>query len=341
IVGVRPGAGVDAVRAAVGTAQAETDLTIAIAYGSRRDANRIAAIDGVDFVVQGGLDEDEPVPPHQAAKGWVFHAGRQGQGLTVVDVFREGAAPFVDNSVWSREERRAQLDAQIAELAEKINAWTQEGADPADLKNQSSRLASLESQRTALRGAPKPTTGNAFDARWIELDPDAPTDAAVTTLMKTHDRAVNEANRAAFADLKPPPLGPNDVAYVGSKACATCHATAYAWWQTHPHGRAYATLETRNKEFNLDCVGCHVTGYNEPGGSTVTWNLGGALANVGCESCHGPGASHVQDPTIDMLQNPPEERCAGCHNEEHSDEFDYDTYRKAVIVPGHGLPVSP
>jgi hypothetical protein len=26
-----------------------------------------------------------------------------------------------------------------------------------------------------------------------------------------------------------------------------------------------------------------------------------------------------------------------CHNDEHSDLFDFDDYRKTLVVPGHGL----
>lgn len=338
IVGVRPGADIDAVRKAVGMARTESALTVAIVVGTRRDANRVAAIDGVDFVVQGGLDEDDPMPPHQSRRGWVLHASRQGQGVAVVDVFRNGDGAFSDASEWSRGLARDNLDNQIAELSRKIEGWKRGGADPADLQVQTDRLKGLEADRRALDQPVKPSVGNSFSVQWVELDPDAPTDPTVTGLMRAHDKAVNDANREAFADLKPPPLGPGDIAFVGSKTCSTCHGPAYAWWQAHPHGRAYETLVKRDKQYNLDCVGCHVTGYNRPGGSTVTSNLDGALVDVGCESCHGPGASHIKNPTVDMVRNPPESYCVGCHNEEHSDQFDYETYRKTVIVPGHGLP---
>ena len=90
--------------------------------------------------------------------------------------------------------------------------------------------------------------------------------------------------------------------YVGhARAAATCHETALAWWKGHAHGRAYATLEQRNKQFNLSCVGCHVTGYNQPGGATVVQNQG--LTDVGCESCHGPGSLHVADHDVDADKN--------------------------------------
>jgi hypothetical protein len=105
------------------------------------------------------------------------------------------------------------------------------------------------------------------------------------------------------------------------------------------HGHAYRTLEEVHKEFNLGCVGCHVTGYNRPGGSTVAHV--DALKDVGCESCHGPGSQHVADPgtaAVEVRLDPPEEVCTGCHNPEHSDRFHYPTYRRMMIAPGHGQP---
>ena len=341
VVGVRPGSERDAVAAALENVQAQSDLTIALVDGSRRDANRIGAIDGVDFIVQGGLDEDEPVPPHPAGKAWVLHASRQGQGLTVVDVYRtKEGEPFVDRSEWSRAEAAVQLDRQISDLSAKITGWEKSGeVDAADLEAQRSRLAGLKSDRQALDAPTASADGNALFATWIPFSKRAPRDKQVGKLMREHDQVVNEANRVAFADLEPPPLGPDDIAYVGSAACAGCHTTASWWWRNHAHGVAYLTLQQRNKEYNLDCVGCHVTGYEQPGGSTVTHNLKGALVNVGCESCHGPGAAHAKDPEkIGILRDTPESMCLLCHTPEHSDLFDYDAYRKTLVVPGHGLP---
>jgi len=340
VIGVPPGSDRDAVAAAVGTARSDTDLVVALVDGSRRDANRIGAIDGIDFVVQGGLDEDDAIPPRQAGKAWILHAGRQGQGLTVVDVYRTKAdASFVDRSEWSRQKRVGQLDRQIDDLSVKITAWDELGTvDPADLAAQRGRLAELRSARQELAAPVAQVDGNALSARWIPLAKNAPRDPEIELLMREHDKVVNDTNRIAFADLEPPPLGPDDIAYVGSAACSACHQTAFSWWRNHAHGLAYLTLQQRNKEYNLDCVGCHVTGYDEPGGSTVTHNLQGALVNVGCESCHGPGAAHTKDPEVAIIRNPPASTCLRCHNEQHSDLFDYDAYRRTLVVPGHGLP---
>ncbi len=339
IVGVRPDTKRDVAVAAVASARRQADFAIALVDGARRDANRIGAIEGVEFVIQGGLDQDAAMAPRKAGNAWVLHGSRQGQGLTVVDVYRRRKdEPFADRSEWSRTERAAQLDRQIEELTEKIDAWEKSGdIDPADLEPQRARLVNLDKERAALDAPAADLGGNAFLARWVALRKTSPTDREVESLMREHDKVVNDANRIAFADLKPPPLGPNDVAYVGSAACSGCHQSAYAWWRNHSHGVAYLTLQQRSKEYNLDCVGCHVTGYEQPGGSTVTHNLDGQLKNVGCESCHGPGAAHAKDPEISVVRVTPESTCVVCHNEQHSDLFDYEAYMKTLVVPGHGL----
>jgi hypothetical protein len=165
-------------------------------------------------------------------------------------------------------------------------------------------------------------------------------DSGVRALLTVHDARVNEHNRVALADVRPKPVRAGAPGYVGSQRCGDCHAPALAWWKGHAHGHAYATLEQRNKQFNLSCVGCHVTGYNQPGGATVVHNEG--LTDVGCESCHGPGSLHAGDPDVDADKNVTravaEPVCKQCHNPEHSDRFAYDAYRAMLMAPGHGQP---
>ena len=46
-----------------------------------------------------------------------------------------------------------------------------------------------------------------------------------------------------------------------------------------------------HKEFNLACISCHTTGWDEPGGASLARNE--ELRDVQCEVCHGPGSLHA------------------------------------------------
>ncbi len=94
----------------------------------------------------------------------------------------------------------------------------------------------------------------------------------------------------------------------------------------------------REKEYDESCVGCHVTGFRQPGGS-VTANHNN-LANVQCEACHGPGAAHIEEETrAQIVRAPGPSLCLQCHPPEHSPLFNYETYRPIILGPGHGVPV--
>jgi hypothetical protein len=121
--------------------------------------------------------------------------------------------------------------------------------------------------------------------------------------------------------------------------CQSCHAPAFECWKDTRHAGAYATLSKDFKEYNLDCVGCHVTGYERPGGSTVTFVEN--LQNVQCESCHGAGSIHSSTKTRESIRRTPlHDECKKCHHPPHVlDDWDVFEAWKHVIGPGHGLPL--
>lgn len=104
--------------------------------------------------------------------------------------------------------------------------------------------------------------------------------------------------------------------YQGTVVCASCHTQeAEAWAITH-HAVAWRTLVIRDEHENPECIGCHVMGYEQPGG----WNDDerAHLSSVGCEACHGPGGPH------DGQALEPKESCQGCHDPKHSIAFSYE-----------------
>ncbi|MEZ4337622.1 MAG: hypothetical protein R3B82_13470 [Sandaracinaceae bacterium] len=220
----------------------DADVVVALVSGDRRLARRAAALDGVDLVVHGGTDDAEARPPSSGEGAPIVSAGRQGQGLVVVDV-RRGEGGWVDASDWSREEQRRHLAERVEAQERRVEEWSHdESVAAADLANQRRRLASLQRELAAL-DAPPVVTGGYFRARYVELPPETPCEAEVTAMMRALDRRTNDHNRELFADWAPEPAPEGSPHYVGSQACATCHAWPSRWWQGHPHGHAYATLE--------------------------------------------------------------------------------------------------
>lgn len=110
-------------------------------------------------------------------------------------------------------------------------------------------------------------------------------------------------------------------------------------WQgtKHPHG--YESLVSQGKQYHLDCVTCHVTGWKERGGVCRIDQVEGKT-EVGCEACHGPGSGHVSVPVKATIVRPTSaQACTGCHDRENSPHFEFETYLPRILGPGHGLPV--
>ena len=113
-----------------------------------------------------------------------------------------------------------------------------------------------------------------------------------------------------------------------------------AFWEKTAHARAWNSLIEPGRSCDLGCIGCHTVGFDAPGGycrlaDAERW------ANVGCESCHGPGAGHVASPDDEsawsaaFTRRAGRETCLRCHTAEHSTDFDFDTYLPRVIGKGH------
>ena len=108
--------------------------------------------------------------------------------------------------------------------------------------------------------------------------------------------------------------------YQGDVVCGACHTQEADAQELTMHRRAYHTLYNRDRNDDLACVGCHVTGMSKtgqtlPGGGFGVGDHGSALARVGCEACHGPSGPH------DGHSDSARASCVNCHDSEHSINF--------------------
>ncbi|MYC77760.1 hypothetical protein F4X10_18500 [Candidatus Poribacteria bacterium] len=111
--------------------------------------------------------------------------------------------------------------------------------------------------------------------------------------------------------------------YVGSQACATCHRKEFDQWAHTSHATAFNTLLTVGKQFYPECVSCHVTGFRYETGYQIGKEEKEHLADVGCETCHGPGKQHITTPlTTNIRGEVKNQVCLECHTPSHSPGFD-------------------
>jgi hypothetical protein len=137
-------------------------------------------------------------------------------------------------------------------------------------------------------------------------------DNPVLAKLEEYTKEVHRGNYLARygQTLHPLQLAFPKATYVGSEKCKECHPDAYKVWKNTPHSHAYDTLVKAKRpslrQFDGECVRCHVTGFGYQGGFTdeVKTPL---LKDNGCENCHGPGSLHVQgnrSPKMFALMNP-------------------------------------
>jgi hypothetical protein len=181
--------------------------------------------------------------------------------------------------------------------------------------------------------------GSRFTARLEQVNGTRAKSASAAALIAGYDARVDAQNRVRYANRTPMPVADGQPRYVGAQICAGCHAQPTAVWSATRHAHAYPSLTEKHKAFDLDCVGCHVTGYEKPGGSTVTHVAN--LENVQCEVCHGPGSNHVAGGGLKtaIVRKPEASLCVGCHHEPHVQRgWRVEDAWPKILGPGHGAP---
>lgn len=346
-LGVKPSDPVEAAKQAVATLRGHgARVIVGLAYMLDSEAKPLARkVPGIDFLV---IARNAPEPdqtksaPSRVGDTFVVAPANRGQIVTRLDVtLREGQdGPLHDALGESRAAvELTKLDKQIAELTANLATWK---ADPdasskfvtdkeAELERLSTRRESLDASPTQI-----PPEGGFFTMTQIRINKELACHVAIQKAKQAFDKAAGAANVAAAADVKPLAVLPGKPVYAGIEACSECHEEQVEFWKKTKHHQAWETLDTLGKQFDYECIGCHVTGWDKPGGATLAKNE--ALRDVQCEQCHGAGSLHIDgdgDPEH-ITREPPESTCKQCHNKEHSDTFDYTAYLRDVTGEGHG-----
>jgi hypothetical protein len=349
IEGVTSSAASDAVTLGVAALKKEgAQAIVVLASVGRGEAKRIADANPELLAVVvgstgGGGDANTDAPPaERIGDVLIAETGNHLQTVAVLDLYpREGGAAaglvkFADGTGIERIRKREELTKRIDELRARVATWeTDKSVDKKDVYARKADITKLEAERDALDKAPPPAAGSYYRYAMREIRDNLGADEKVKAQMLAYYKQVNEANKIEFASRKPPPPAKGEPGYVGIELCSNCHEEPRKVWDKTAHAHAYETLSKQFKEFNLDCVSCHVTGYDRPGGSTVTHVE--ELKDVQCEVCHGPGSLHAAKPkTVKVpVPKPGTDVCLSCHHPPHVHTFDAKAKMPEILGPGH------
>ena len=151
--------------------------------------------------------------------------------------------------------------------------------------------------------------------------------------------------------------------YAGSQQCRKCHIREWRSWEQTKMAQVFDLLKPGvraeqktaagldpKKDYtkDADCLPCHTVGFGKPGGF-VDLETTPNHAGVGCEMCHGPGGTYLQDGYMTLKNNNYKkqelvavglvgtitaEQCTVCHNEkspfvENGFVFDFEANKEA------------
>ncbi len=157
--------------------------------------------------------------------------------------------------------------------------------------------------------------------RWQLLGSDAGESTAVRRIIDEYDRMVE---KLFTRDTAPVTEGP----YSGVLKCAECHKPFVESWERTRHAGALDSLKRVRKSGDPECLRCHTVGYGELGGF-INIEKTPALANVQCESCHGPGRKHITEYSQPMAPVS-ENTCKRCHTKQNSPDFNFRNYLEKI-----------
>ncbi len=331
----------------------DADAVVVVYQGSPLRAEAIVEeFEGVDFVVVGHdprLDDDA----RQFGSTYLLETYDQGRYVGRLKLYGLGSdGDFVDGRAGVREQRET-IDRQIDQVRRDLRLLEVRlaGDESPMAERLEDRLADLQARRGDLMrdGIEILPERAAFLFEPIPMEPGYRLDDEIYERREDYNRSLADLNADIDRDVIE--VRPGEPTYVGTAECATCHVEAHQFWEETAHSSAVATLEERHKDYDQNCIGCHVVGWEKPGGSVLGKliyedELNGEvftkdLREVGCESCHGAGSKHRLQPLDEQGQpqhidrRPDENNCMQCHVPDHSPTFDFDVYVNQITGEGH------
>ena len=317
----------------------ETDMIILLSSYPEAINKKIAqAMPTVDMILESGHTPGNH-PPLQVHNTLLAKTGARGKYLGMMRI------NWTESGLWGQnfsEKIRVEqnhldrINWQIGRLKRRSR-----GKNLAEHKGYNSLLTAQQQSKQKIAALEKESaqkTGHpcSYSNQFIALKSFLPKDNKIQAIIDQTTRAINELNKKRLRHSDNTPSAELST-LTGGEQCRQCHPRQYRFWQSTDHAHAWQTLADTNAQFNEDCLLCHVTlpyyESAEVSSNQLLVRLPDSLKNVGCESCHGPGADHTRQPETVQMRHPGEKTCKGCHTPEHDDNFIFSEKTDKIGCP--------
>jgi Cytochrome c554 and c-prime len=295
----------------------ETPWAVVGLSGMGLEVDRLIApyLPDVDLIL-GQHSEKMAIRTEHTGDKLLLHLTTSGKHLGRIDL--EMTKPMnntLNLTVFEDKTDRQKIMDDNERLAKKIDVQKKIGSESAQKvirlleKRRDRNRKKLEGMNTA-------ASPFSYLHREVPLDDSIPALPAAESLVVNAKMQINEINRTAPENLIVPK---EKILFAGWAACMECHPSQYRFVKTQKHAIAWETLVKGKRDADLDCIWCHSAAFGEPGGIFHVRQLD-RFQDVQCESCHGPGKAHMEDPENRPFPKVTEDACLKCHTKEHSDE---------------------
>ena len=208
--------------------------------------------------------------------------------------------------------KKVSLDQLLLELSK-----YQQDKDPETaLRNQPDQLKAYHILRTQEQGlraeieqlsqginklAPAKGEPSTYSNRFLAMEAAGPDHPEISRRLVNLDAAINTLGKRRAETAAQQASSP----YLGFRGCGPCHAPAIGFMAKDQPRQGLHNLGQAKQQFNQSCLPCHVTGV-DPSHAADALSVPDDRRGVGCETCHGPGRSHSENPTANHLARTPE-----------------------------------
>lgn len=334
----------------------EPELLILLSGLSREENEELARqFPDIHLILLAGLDREANLRPYLVNNSLLTASGRQGKRLGLLHLAWTPDRIWADRELEELAAAQAQLDnlnwqwRSLQRSLEQAATSAAGQAGSAMLREDSpyrQRMAAYQEELQAeireteiLVARLAKTAGQRrtafYESRFVSLDQKQPEDPAMLAFVAGVTNEINEIGRLQAQARRERAATESPSPYLGWQSCRQCHPSQTANWQQTRHAKAYQTLVERQRQYDLNCIACHITGLYEDAAQAIA--LPAPLQGVGCESCHGPGrehqslmtgADHRQPPRDKKISRSPQATtCLRCHTPTQSPDFDFAAKR--------------